>query len=139
MITFKDYLEHNHPEVLDEAWWHGALAGLGLMTGFAGGPSAQAASSGSPITTTIRNYKGDKEAPVILSQKFDKIYIGYTSDLIDRFMSHNKLSTKGFTANFRPWKVIYVEFIENKSMALTREKQLKSARGRIFCREQIVL
>ena len=74
MITFKDYLEHNHPEVLDEAWWHGALAGLGLMTGFAGGPSAQAASSGSPITTTIRNYKGDKEAPVILSQKFDKIY-----------------------------------------------------------------
>jgi putative endonuclease len=54
-------------------------------------------------------------------------------------MSHNKLSTKGFTANFRPWKVIYVEFIENKSMALTREKQLKSARGRIFCREQIVL
>jgi putative endonuclease len=76
---------------------------------------------------------------VLHSQKFDKIYIGYTSDLIDRFMSHNKLSTKGFTANFRPWKVIYVEFIENKSMALTREKQLKSARGRIFCREQIVL
>ena len=73
MITFKDYLEHNHPEVLDEAWWHGALAGLGLMTGLAGGSSAQAASSGSPITTTIRNYKGDKEAPVILSQKFDKI------------------------------------------------------------------
>ena len=52
MITFKDYLEHNHPEVLDEAWWHGALAGLGLMTGLAGGSSAQAASSGSPITTT---------------------------------------------------------------------------------------
>jgi putative endonuclease len=76
---------------------------------------------------------------VLHSQKFDKIYIGYTSDLIDRFMSHNKLSTKGFTANFRPWKVIYVEFIDNKSMALVREKQLKSARGRIFCREQIVL
>jgi len=76
---------------------------------------------------------------VLHSQKFDKIYIGYTSDLIDRFKSHNTLSTKGFTANFRPWKVIYVEFIDNKSMALVREKQLKSARGRIFCREQIVL
>jgi hypothetical protein len=75
MITFKDYLEHNHPEVLDEAWWHGALAGAALATaGLAGGgPSAQGASSGSPITTTIRNYKGDKEAPAVLSQKFDKI------------------------------------------------------------------
>jgi len=74
MITFKDYLEQNHPEVLDEAsWWQKALAGAALATGFAVGPSAQGAGSESPITTTIRNYKGDKEAPAVLSQKFDKI------------------------------------------------------------------
>ena len=74
---------------------------------------------------------------VLYSEKFDKIYIGYTSDLIDRFNSHNYLSSKGFTSKFRPWIVIYVEFHDSKTTALLREKQLKSASGRDFCRSQI--
>jgi putative endonuclease len=74
---------------------------------------------------------------VLYSEKFDKIYIGYTSDLVDRFNSHNYLSSKGFTANFRPWIVIYVEFHETKSKAMMREKQLKTSRGREFCRTLI--
>lgn len=40
----------------------------------------------------------------------DIIYIGYTSDLIDRFHSHNQFATKGYTVKFRPWQVIYIEF-----------------------------
>jgi len=76
---------------------------------------------------------------VLYSEKFDKIYIGYTSDLVDRFNSHNYLSSKGFTYNFRPWIVIYVEFHETKSTAMIREKQLKTSRGREFCRNQIKL
>ena len=53
---------------------------------------------------------------VLYSQSFDKIYIGYTSDLIDRFKSHNFMSTKGYTVKFRPWKVLDVEFFENKEL-----------------------
>ncbi len=69
---------------------------------------------------------------VLYSQKFNKIYIGYTADLIDRFHSHNQLATKGYTVNFRPWTVILVDFFDNKSDAIRREKQLKSSRGRTY-------
>ncbi len=74
---------------------------------------------------------------LLYSSKFDKIYIGYTSDLIDRFYSHNFRANKGHTLKYRPWEVVYVEFLETKPEALIREKQLKSSRGRNFCREKI--
>ncbi|MHA8075018.1 GIY-YIG nuclease family protein, partial [Aquirufa sp. TARAVU-A1A] len=34
---------------------------------------------------------------VLYSATFDKIYIGYTSDLISRFHSHNSLAKSGYT------------------------------------------
>lgn len=69
---------------------------------------------------------------VLYSERFNKIYIGYTSDLDSRLKSHNQLSTKGFTVKYRPWKVIYTEIFSSKSEALKRERQLKSAKGREF-------
>ncbi|ASS50852.1 MAG: endonuclease [Candidatus Fluviicola riflensis] len=63
---------------------------------------------------------------VLYSITHDKIYVGYTSDLIDRFHSHNELATKGFTIKFRPWTVEYVEFFDSKVEAMRREKELKS-------------
>ena len=73
----------------------------------------------------------------LFSKTFDKIYIGYTSDLSARFLSHNKLSKKGWTVKFRPWEIIYTEKFESKSEAMKREKQLKTAKGREFIRLQI--
>ena len=75
----------------------------------------------------------------LYSPEFNKIYVGYTSDLIDRYYSHNFLSTKGFTKNFRPWIVVFVEFHESKPAAMKREKELKSSRGREFVRNQVEL
>jgi putative endonuclease len=72
------------------------------------------------------------------SQKHNKIYIGYTSDLIQRFYSHNRLSTKGFTAKYRPWIVAYSEVFCSIKEATIREKQLKSSRGRSFLRQYII-
>jgi putative endonuclease len=69
---------------------------------------------------------------VLYSQKFDKIYIGYTSDLPNRLLSHNELATKGHTTKFRPWIIAYTEEFETKSEALKREAQLKTANGRAF-------
>ena len=37
---------------------------------------------------------------VLYSKQYDKIYIGYTSDLEGRLKSHNELSTKGWTIKF---------------------------------------
>jgi putative endonuclease len=69
---------------------------------------------------------------VLYSAAFNKIYIGFTSDLISRFHSHNSLAKSGYTVQYRPWKVIYVEFFVMKSGAMKREKELKSSRGRTF-------
>ena len=76
---------------------------------------------------------------VLYSKQFDKIYVGYTSDLINRFHSHNLYATKGYTVSFRPWEVLLVEFYDTKSEAMRREKALKSSRGRAFIRDQVGL
>ena len=68
---------------------------------------------------------------------FDKIYIGFTSDLEERLNSHNRLATKGWTIKFRPWTLIHTETIHSKAEALRREKELKSAKGRLFIRSLI--
>ena len=74
---------------------------------------------------------------VLHSTSFNKIYVGYTSDMEGRMKSHNFLATKGFTSRFRPWKVVHMESYETKTAALKREKELKSARGRKFIWELI--
>ena len=74
---------------------------------------------------------------ILYSFDSDKIYIGFTSDLISRFNSHNSYSKKGHTTRFRPWKVIYCEYYLTKSDALKREKFLKSGIGRKWIWEQI--
>jgi putative endonuclease len=74
---------------------------------------------------------------ILYSEKFEKNYTGFTSNLIERFKSHNLLETKGYTLKFRPWKVIHVEFFNSKSAAMKREKYLKSGIGREFIQNLI--
>ena len=59
------------------------------------------------------------------SPKYDKIYIGYTSNLEQRLLSHNKLGTKGWTIKYRPWEVIHAEEFEKKAEVMKREKRLR--------------
>ncbi len=74
---------------------------------------------------------------ILFSENYGKTYVGFTSNLIERFKSHNYLSKKGYTIKFRPWQVIYVEFFTTKSEALKREKILKTGKGREFIKEMI--
>ncbi|MCF8360335.1 MAG: GIY-YIG nuclease family protein [Prolixibacteraceae bacterium] len=69
---------------------------------------------------------------VIYSEKYDKIYIGFTSDIDRRLLAHNHPKNKGWTRCFMPWKLVHLETFENKTKAMRREKQLKSAKGREF-------
>ena len=75
---------------------------------------------------------------VLFSVKFNKIYIGYTSNIKQRFLSHNKLSKKGYTIKYRPWVIAYTEEYKTKNEAMKREKQLKSSRGRDFIWNEII-
>ena len=69
---------------------------------------------------------------VLYSKDYNKIYIGFTSDLAQRLLSHNELGKKGWTIKFRPWQLVYKEIFPLKSDALKREKELKTATGRNF-------
>ena len=75
---------------------------------------------------------------VIYSSAFDKIYIGFSSDVESLLRSHNELATKGWTIKFRPWKLVHSEIFATKPEAMMREKQLKSAKGREFIRREIL-
>lgn len=77
---------------------------------------------------------------VLKSRRFDKIYIGFTSNLNNRIETHNHLKNKGWTKSFMPWELIYYEEYTSKSKrdALKREKQLKTAQGRKFIYENIL-
>ncbi len=74
---------------------------------------------------------------ILFSPTYNKIYIGYTSNLIQRFKSHNERADTGWTKSFRPWLVIYCEYFSEKSMAMKREKALKHANNREWIRMKI--
>lgn len=71
---------------------------------------------------------------VLYSKDHDRLYIGFTSNLIQRFYSHQYLAKKGFTTNYRPWLVVEVRFHALKSEAILDERFLKSGKGRAFIR-----
>jgi putative endonuclease len=58
---------------------------------------------------------------ILYSPKFNQIYIGFTSDLANRFLSHNELATKGHTIKYRPWVIAHTEEFETKTEAIKRE------------------
>ncbi|MDT3403206.1 GIY-YIG nuclease family protein [Mucilaginibacter terrae] len=64
------------------------------------------------------------------SPTFNKIYIGYTPDMTNRFLSHNELGTKGYTVKYRPWVILRTEEYLTKPDAMKREQQLKGGKGR---------
>lgn len=59
----------------------------------------------------------------LYSPKYDKIYIGRTSDLDSRMISHNEKATKGWTIRYRPWKLVFTEEFETKQEDIKLEKQ----------------
>lgn len=43
----------------------------------------------------------------LYSPSFNKIHIGYTSDIANRFISHNELGIKGYILRYRPWVIAH--------------------------------
>ena len=76
-------------------------------------------------------------AYVLYSSKFDRIYIGHTSNLEQRYTAHN-LGKSKFTKKIIPWKLVYFEEFPTRSLAMKREKELKSHKGRDFIRREIL-
>lgn len=74
---------------------------------------------------------------VLYSAAHDKIYIGCTSALIQRFYAHNQKG-QDRTARYRPWEVMHTELYLDKSLARKRERALKSGQGRAWVRKEVL-
>ncbi len=68
---------------------------------------------------------------VLLNQK-GTMYIGQTGDLAKRLADHNSGNTGYTTKIGGPWKLVYKEPHETRSLAMKREKELKTGKGREY-------
>ena len=75
---------------------------------------------------------------ILYSIKYDKIQVGYISNLKKRIISHNELGNKGWTIKSRPQNLVHSEEHETKKLALSREKQLKTAKSRSWIWSEII-
>ncbi len=66
---------------------------------------------------------------ILLSEKDNKRYIGFTDNLERRILEHNSGKVKS-TKNRRPLKIIYTEVYEFKTDAMKREKEIKDKKGK---------
>jgi len=70
---------------------------------------------------------------ILKSKKDNKLYIGYTNNLVRRFKDHNEKRNNS-TMRRVPFSLVYYEAFKSQKDAVAREKQLKqfkSAYGQI--------
>jgi putative endonuclease len=67
---------------------------------------------------------------ILWSEKSHITYVGYTSDLNQRLLSHNILGTKGWTIRHRLWILVEAFSLPSKTEALKLERHFKSGKGR---------
>ncbi len=73
---------------------------------------------------------------VLLSEKDEKFYVGFTKDLREGLEKH-KIGKVKSTANRRPLKLIYYEACLDERDAIKREKYFKTGFGRRFLRNRL--
>ncbi|MFA6398139.1 MAG: GIY-YIG nuclease family protein [Patescibacteria group bacterium] len=66
---------------------------------------------------------------VLKSQKDNKLYIGYSTDLQKRFQEHQKGLVRS-TKDRRPFKLIFYEAFKDKRDAIRRERYFKTDKGK---------
>ena len=73
---------------------------------------------------------------VMMSERDNKLYIGFTNDLEKRVEEHHK-GVFASTANRRPLELIYYEACLSEEDALKREKYFKTGFGRRFLKNRL--
>ena len=62
---------------------------------------------------------------ILASDKMGTLYIGSTSDLLQRVWKHKQKIFRGFTSKYNVMKLVYYEWHENLECMVKRERQLK--------------
>ncbi|HEZ0728394.1 TPA: GIY-YIG nuclease family protein [Neisseria meningitidis] len=62
---------------------------------------------------------------ILASQRNGTLYIGVTSDLVQRIYQHREHLIEGFTSRYNVTMLVWYELYPTMESAITREKQLK--------------
>ena len=62
---------------------------------------------------------------ILASKRNGTLYVGATSNIVQRMEQHKAASVKGFTADYKINQLVYYEAFGNMSEAIAREKAVK--------------
>jgi len=62
---------------------------------------------------------------ILASQRNGTLYIGVTSDLVQRIWEHRSNQLEGFTKKYHVHMLVYYEYHDDMDSAIRREKQMK--------------
>jgi putative endonuclease len=80
-------------------------------------------------TTVVMSIVAKEPAVYILASKRNgTLYIGVTSNLVQRAWQHKNGITGGFAQRYGVHRLVYYEMADDMTSAITREKQLKKWR-----------
>jgi len=68
---------------------------------------------------------------ILKSDSSDKFYTGISNNPQNRLYYHNSIET-GFTARYRPWKVVFTKEFPDKTSAHSAELKVKSWKSKIM-------
>ena len=66
----------------------------------------------------------------ILQTVFDTLYCGITPDIKKRYKAHLEGKGAKYTKSHKPKAIVYVDILENKSLALKEEYRIKKTLNR---------
>jgi len=70
----------------------------------------------------------------LLDQSF---YVGSSADPFDRLEKHNR-PHMGYTASRQPWKLVFVQWLPDKTQALKLERIVKAKKSKQFLQNMIL-
>ena len=73
---------------------------------------------------------------ILHSESADRFYTGTSPDLERRLKFHNGLG-RGFTARYRPWKIVFTKEYPSRQHALAAEKKVKGWKSKLMIRRLI--
>ena len=62
---------------------------------------------------------------ILASERNGTLYIGVTSNLVQRMWQHKNDLVEGFTEKYAVHSLVYFELLDDMPNAITREKQMK--------------
>ena len=71
---------------------------------------------------------------ILFSEKLNKFYIGFTTDLEERLQYHQTAETRKFTYNATDWIVFLTIECKSKEQGLAIEKHVKAMKSSIYIR-----